>query len=306
MKQTTLQQATAPLSSPGLHTGHVTTVVLRPAAANTGIVIRRIDMNPAPEISVTANWVGDTSRNTTLEKEGVTVATVEHLLSALHALQVDNVYIDIDGDEVPILNGSAIYWVKAIQQAGIVEQEAEREYLSVTEPVYMQGCYEGVEYIALPCDEFRVTAIIDFKSQVIGKQVAEYRSSRDNYEEELASCRTFVFMHEIMPLLEAGLIKGGALENAIVFVDPPLTEEQIERVTSLFNLPREQYRVENGVLTINPYRYHNEPARHKLLDFIGDIRLVGKPVKGHFIIRCPGHKNNAAFAQLLRKQLMNE
>ncbi len=306
MKQTTLQQATVPLSSPGLHTGHITTVVLSPAPVNTGIVIRRIDITPMPEIPATADWVGDTSRNTTLEKDGYTVATVEHLLSALHALQVDNVYIDINGDEIPILNGSAIYWVKAIQQAGIVEQAAERKYLSVIEPIYMKGCYEGVEYIALPCDEFRVTAIIDFKSQVIGKQVAEYRSSQGDYVEELASCRTFVFMHEIMPLLEAGLIKGGALENAIVFVDPPLTEEQIDRVTTLFNLPREKYQVENGVLTINPYRYHNEPARHKLLDFIGDIRLVGKSVKGHFIIRCPGHKNNAAFAQMLRRQLRSE
>ncbi len=289
-----------------MHTGHVTTVVLRPAPANTGLVIRRIDMNPMPEIPVVATWVGDTSRNTTLEKGGVTVATVEHLLSALHGLQVDNAYIDIDGDEVPILNGSAIYWVNAIRQAGIVEQEAEREYLAVAAPVYMKGSYEGVEYIALPDEEFRVTAIIDFKSGVIGKQVAEYRSSCDSYEEELASCRTFVFIHEIMPLLEAGLIKGGALENAIVFVDPPLSEEQIRRVTALFNLPREQYQVENGVLTINPYRYHSEPARHKLLDFIGDIRLVGRPVKGHFIIRCPGHKNNAAFAQLLRKQLLGK
>ncbi len=293
------------MSSPGLHTGHVTTVKLCPAPPDTGVVIRRVDVNPAQEIPVLAEWVGDTSRNTTVEKNGYAVATVEHLLSALHGLQVDNVYIEINGDEIPILNGSAAYWVRAIQQAGIVELEAERQYLTVTEPIYMKGCYDGVEYIALPCDEFRVTAIIDFKSQVIGKQVAEYRSSQHNYVEELASCRTFVFMHEIMPLIDAGLIKGGALENAIVFVDPPLTEEQISRVTKLFNLPREQYEVENGVLKINPFRYHSEPARHKLLDFMGDILLVGKPVKGHFIIRCPGHKNNAAFAQLLRERLLN-
>lgn len=306
MKQTTLKNTTAPLSSPGLHTGHTTTVTIMPAAANTGIVFRRTDITPMQDIPVLADFVGDTSRNTTLHKDNLVVSTVEHLLSAINGMEVDNAVICINGDEVPILDGSAHYWVQAIKQAGIVELEEEREYLTITEPVYMDGSNDCVEYIALPSEEFRVTTIIDFKSQVIGKQVAEYRSSKDDYEQNVAPCRTFVFLHEILPLLEAGLIKGGDLSNAIVFVDPPLNEEQTKHVTRLFGCKPEDLKVVNGVLNTSPHRFNNEPARHKMLDFIGDILLVGKSIHGHFIIRCPGHKNNAVFAQLLRGKLLGK
>lgn len=277
-----------------------------PAAAGTGIVLRRTDLCPPQDIPVNADYVGDTSRNTTLQKGDVVVSTVEHLLSALHGMQVDNVIVCINGDEVPILDGSARYWVQVIQQAGVVELPAERVCLAVGEPVYMQGDKEGIEYIALPSSEFRVTTIIDFKSQVIGKQVAEYRSSMGAYDKEVAPCRTFVFLHEILPLLEVGLIKGGDLSNAIVFVDPPLSEAETAHVTQLFGCKPEDLTVSNGVLNTCPHRYNNEPARHKMLDFIGDIMLVGQPVQGHFIIRCPGHKNNAVFAKLLRQQFGQE
>ncbi len=303
MNQTTLHKATAPLSSPGLHTGHTNIVALHPAPVNTGIVFRRIDLDPFVEIPVNVDRVCDTSRNTTLRQGDVSIATIEHVLSALTGLHVDNCVVEINGDEVPILDGSAHYWVQAIQQAGIQQQDAPRRYLQVTKPLTMLGNKEGVEYIALPSDEFRVTAIIDFKSRVIGKQVAEFRSSNDDYIPEISSCRTFVFLHEILPLLEAGLIKGGALSNAIVFVEQSLSDEQKNHLADLFGNQVKELKVENGVLNTSPHRFNNEPARHKLLDFMGDIRLLGCPVKGHFIIRCPGHKNNADFCKFLLQQL---
>lgn len=303
MNQTTLHKDAAPLSGPGLHTGHTTIVTLHPAPANTGIVFRRIDLKTVVEIPANVTMVCDTSRNTTLRNGDVSIATIEHLLSALNGLHVDNCYVDINGDEVPILDGSAHYWVQTIQQAGIEQLETPRQYLQVIKTLTMLGDKEGVEYIALPSDEFRVTTIIDFKSRVIGKQVAEFRGSNDDYIPELSSCRTFVFLHEILPLLEAGFIKGGALSNAIVFVDPPLNDEKMTHLADLFGDQVKELKVENGVLNTSPHRYNNEPARHKLLDFIGDISLLGRPVKGHFIIRCPGHKNNAEFCKFLLRQL---
>ena len=303
MKQTTLAQPTQALSSPGLHTGHVTHVVMRPAPPDTGIVLRRVDLAPAVDIPVLAGYVSDTSRNTTMAKDGASVATVEHILSALNGMGVDNAIVEIDGDEAPILDGSAQHWAQALRQAGVAQQQREREPLSLPGIVAMQGDKEGVEYIALPSDEFRVTTIIDFKSRVVGKQVAEYRRSQSDYLSEVASCRTFVFLHEIMPLLEAGLIKGGDLSNAIVIVDPPLDPAKTEHLAQLVGRHAADLKVENGVLNTSPHRFNNEPARHKMLDFMGDILLVGRPVNAHFIIRCPGHKNNAVFAALLRKTL---
>lgn len=306
MKQTTLAKPTTPLSSPGLHTGHVTHAVMLPAPANTGVVLRRTDLCPPVDIPVLAENVSDTARNTTLQKDGATMATVEHLLSALNGLGVDNAIVEVDGDEAPILDGSATYWTQVILQAGITELDEERHALDLPGIVSMQGDKDGVEYIAMPSNEFRVTTIIDFKSRVIGKQVAEYRRSQGDYASEVAPCRTFVFLHEIMPLLEAGLIKGGDLSNAIVIVDPPLEPEKTEHLAQLVGRHAAELKVENGILNTAPHRFNNEPARHKMLDFIGDILLVGRPINAHFIIRCPGHKNNAAFAALLRKTLRLE
>ncbi|MDY5969134.1 MAG: UDP-3-O-acyl-N-acetylglucosamine deacetylase [Bacteroidales bacterium] len=303
MKQTTLAKPTTPLSSTGLHTGHMAQATLLPASANTGIVLRRTDLFPPVDIPVLADNVGDTARNTTLQKNGASVATVEHILSALNGMQVDNAIVEVNGPEAPILDGSAALWTQAISHAGIIELDEERRCLMLPANIYMTGDREGVEYIALPSNEFRVTAIIDFNSHVIGKQVAEFRRSQNDYAVELAPCRTFVFLHEIMPLLEAGLIKGGDLTNAIIVVDPPLDSDKTERLAQLVGRHAADLKVEKGILNTSPHRFNNELARHKLLDFLGDILLAGHPINAHFIIRCPGHKNNATFAALLRKTL---
>ena len=286
------------LSGRGLHTGSVCHVTLTPAAENTGIVFRRTDVNPPVDIPALATLVGSTSRNTTLCQGSLQISTVEHLLSALHGLRVDNVLICIDGAEVPILDGSAKMWVDAIQQVGLQMQQAERRYFSIKEPIYMVGDNDNVEYIAMPDNDFRVTTIIDFPDTIIGKQVAELNSF-DEYATEVAQCRTFVFLHEIAPLLAGGLIKGGDLDNALVFVGKPLEPMQTEILSRIFQRNPEEITVTGGVLnTCQPY-FSNEPARHKMLDFIGDIALIGAPVKGHFIIKCPGHKSNANFARML-------
>lgn len=296
--QTTLKNRFT-LSGRGLHTGKNVTVTLCPAAPNTGILYRRMDVEPAVEIPVRADLVVDTARGTTLGMNGLRISTGEHLHAALHGLQVDNVLIEIDGEEVPILDGSAKPWVEGIQKAGLEEQEAERKYFTLREPISMGGTGDGIEYIAMPSDQFRVTTIIDFKSDVIGKQVAEIQGY-DSFAEEISRCRTFVFLHEILQLLQFNLIKGGDLDNALVFVDHPLVKDHAEALAKIYGKKMGSFKVENGVLnTVKPY-YPNEPARHKLLDFMGDILLVGCPIKAHFIIKCPGHKSNVAFAQFMR------
>lgn len=295
-KQTTLQSNTT-LSGPGLHTGKFVTATLCPAAENSGIVFRRTDLSPAIEIAALADKVSDTARGTTLCHEGAKIATLEHLMAALHALGVDNVLVEIDGEEVPILDGSARPWVEAIKKAGIKTLDAEREYYKITETI-VAGSPDATWYKAEPADDFQVKAYIEFPSQAIGKQEAEL-TSFEGFENEIAPCRTFVFLHEIAPLLENNLIKGGALDNALVFVDHALEPAQAEKLAKIYNTDPSSLRVNNGVLnTVEPY-FPNEPARHKLLDFVGDILLTGVRLKGHFIIKCPGHKANTMFANMI-------
>ncbi|MCQ2278377.1 MAG: UDP-3-O-acyl-N-acetylglucosamine deacetylase [Bacteroidales bacterium] len=291
--QTTLEN-TVTLAGPGLHTGKMVEVTLKPAQANTGILFRRTDLNPIVDIPALTSSVGETSRSTAITRDNATVCTIEHLMSALHGLSVDNVIAEINGPEVPILDGSARPWVEAIKKAGKAELDAPRSFVVVTEKVEMA---EGSSrYLAEPADDFMVRCIVDFPSPAIGHQEAAFTTG-DNYIEQVAPCRTFVFLHEIEPLLANNLIKGGALDNALVFVDHPLAPEQAERLGKVYGKDPNSFQVKNGVLnTVQPY-FPNEPARHKLLDFIGDILLVGAPLKGHFTIECPGHKNNVAFAQ---------
>src|SRR5574344_287403 len=303
-KQTTLTNSIA-LSGRGPHTGQEVQVTLCPAPANHGIIFRRVDVTPQVDLPALATLVSETARGTTLSVSGTRVATVEHLLSALHGLGIDNVLAEVSGEEIPILDGSARPWVEAIQQAGVTVLNADRHYYTIHETITMEDAANGVEYIALPCDDFRVTAIIDFKSAVIGKQVAEMDAYSD-YASQVAPCRTFVFLHEIEPLLAGNLIKGGDIDNALVFVDKPLAPDQAERLAMIYNQNVGTIKVNNGVLnTVEPY-FCNEPARHKMLDFIGDIALTGIHLHGHFIIRCPGHKNNVAFAQMLQHLIAQE
>lgn len=303
MEQQTTIKSTITLSGCGLHTGAQVSVTLRPACANQGIIFRRIDLDPMVDIPARAEYVSDTSRGTTLSIDNVRVATIEHLMSALHGMSVDNVIAEVTGEEIPILDGSARFWVDSIKNVGLDLLPAERRYYSISETInYVDPKDSNIEYTALPADDFKVTTLIDFKSAVIGKQIAEM-DGFEKYTTDVANCRTFVFLHEIAPLLDNNLIKGGALDNALIFVDHPLESQQAERLAKIYNKDVASLKVDNGVLnSVKPY-FRNEPARHKMLDFIGDIYLTGIRLKGHFIIKCPGHKANTNFAQILSQTI---
>ena len=300
--QTTIKEAFT-LAGPGLHLGGFNHATVRPAAANTGIRFRRCDLNPAVEIPAHADRVGGPDHGTTLKAADVPVATIEHLMSALHGMRIDNAIIDLDGPEVPILDGSARLWVEAIGRVGIVEQEAERRYYRLSQPVEWSDPQAGIVMRAEPADDFRIDSEIRFSSSLIGNQSATL-TDYGQYVSEFARCRTFVFLREVEMLLSLNLIKGGDLDNALVFVDKPLEQDEKERLAVLFGKDASGIQVRDGVLnTVVPY-YPNEPARHKLLDFMGDIALVGMPVKAHFHLVCPGHRANVALATKVRELML--
>lgn len=291
------------LSGPGLHTGRFTHATVKPAFADCGIIFKRTDVEGEKTIAALADNVADTNHGTTVAADGVSVSTIEHLMSALHGMRVDNAIVEIDGPEVPILDGSARLWVERICQSGIVQLNAERRYLCLTEPIEWSDAKSGILMKAEPADVFSVDCKIEFQSELIGSQSAQM-TGYDQYAAEIAKCRTFVFLREVEMLLAHNLIKGGDLDNALVFVDKPLGDEEKARLAALYNRDKDSIKVSNGVLnTIEPY-FTNEPARHKLLDFVGDIYLVGMPVKARFTIKCPGHHANVALAQTIRKSII--
>lgn len=301
-KQTTLN-GEIKLSGKGLHTGAFVNVTLKPAAADYGIAFKRIDLEGTPVIPALVSYVKDTSRGTTLSgKSGARVATIEHLLSALYGLKVDNVLVELDGEEIPILDGSPLFWVNEIKKVGIAEQDKERKYVSLKSQVVYTDNASGIEIVGIPADDFKVTAFIDYKTKVLGKQTASY-SEHEDYEQELAKCRTFVFLHEIEFLLKANLIKGGDVDNALIFVNKELDQESIDRLATLFNKDSNTIEVHEGILNNVQKHFDNEPARHKLLDFIGDLSLSGYKIKGHFFVTCPGHKSNVEFAKLIKTHI---
>lgn len=297
MKQTTLQKEFR-LTGPGLHTGRTVTVTVRPAPVDFGVSFRRTDrLNIVTQPALATN-VSETARGTTIGSGRHSIATIEHLMSALHGCQIDNAIVELDGGEVPILDGSARPWLQQICHVGICQQEAERKTFVFTEPLHFENKDTGSVYDVTPADDFSVDCIIDFPKSVIGHQEA-HLDSLAQYATEVAPCRTFVFLHEIEPLLHLNLIKGGSLDNALVYVNKELGCRQLRRLERTFHKDASQFRVHDGVLnTTDPY-YPNEPARHKLLDFVGDVRLVGQALQGHFTIYKPGHKANAAFSRYL-------
>lgn len=282
----------------GLHTGRTVTVTVRPAPPDFGIAFRRTDRFNIVTQRAQASNVSETKRGTTLGGGRHGVATIEHLMSALNGCELDNVLVELDGGEVPILDGSARPWMMQLARVGRVEQEAERKVLKIDEPLHFEHKQTGSVYEATPLEGFSVKCVIDFPGSVIGRQEATL-DSMEQYSQEIAPCRTFVFLHEIEPLLHLNLIKGGSLDNALVFVNKELGSRQLRRLERTFHKDASQFRVHDGVLnTTDPY-FANEPARHKLLDFIGDVRLAGLPLQGHFSIYKPGHKANVAFAGFL-------
>ena len=294
-KQQTLG-STISFSGKGLHTGVVVNMTVNPAADNTGIVFRRVDIEGQPTVPALCEYVTDTSRGTTIEKGEAKVSTIEHIVSALWSMGVDNAVIDIDGPETPIMDGSAREYVQRISEVGIVEQKANRKYYEVTEKQVYTIPDKGVAIIIYPDDEFTVSVHVDYNSKVIGNQYATLDIFND-YVENIAPCRTFVFLHELEPLLKMNLIKGGDLDNAIVVVENPVSDEQLEHLKRVFN--KDDIQVTGGYLNNLQLRSSNELARHKLLDLLGDFALLGMRIKGRVWASRPGHYANTEFMKQL-------
>jgi len=300
MQQTTIKGIVS-VAGIGLHTGRYVTLTFKPAPVNHGYRFQRIDLPEQPVVPADVKWVVSTNRGTTLKSGEAQVSTVEHVLSALTGLGVDNVLMEIDGPEMPIMDGTSMPFVGALQHIGLEVLEAERDYFIVTEPISYKDEVTGTELLALPADDFEVTVMIDFNSKVLGQQFAALHSLSD-YVEAIAPCRTFVFVHELEKLLDMGLIKGGDLENAIVIADRRMEAEELEVLAKKMNKPAIKIDSE-GVLNTVKLRFQNEPARHKLLDVIGDLALIGKPIRGKIVATKPGHTANVEFAKILKKQL---
>ncbi|MFA7687784.1 MAG: bifunctional UDP-3-O-[3-hydroxymyristoyl] N-acetylglucosamine deacetylase/3-hydroxyacyl-ACP dehydratase [Moheibacter sp.] len=289
------------LNGVGLHTGREVTMKLKPAPVNTGFVFVRTDLEGNPVVEADANYVTSTERGTTIEKKGVKIHTTEHLLAALTGMDLDNVIIEINNSEVPILDGSSKYFVEAIENAGIIEQEEDREYFVVKDIITYTDPETGSEITAIPADEYQVTTMVDFGTKVLGTQNASIKNLSE-FKSEIANARTFSFLHEIEYLLSAGLIKGGDLGNAIVYVDKEITPETKEKLCVAFKRDDVSIRP-NGVLDNITLHYPNEAARHKLLDVVGDLALVGTKLKAKIIANKPGHQINTNFAKKLSKHI---
>lgn len=289
------------ISGAGIHTGKSVTLRIKPADGNAGISFQRIDLPSKPVIKADVDNVVDTNRSTTLEANGGRVSTVEHLMAALTGMQIDNALIEIDGEEVPILDGSAGIFIEKLTGAGIQQQKEEKIYYKIHHNISLEDHNKKVEMVALPYDGYRINTLIDFNSKVLGTQHADLKKIED-FKSEIASCRTFCFFHELEALMDNNLIKGGDINNAIVVVDKPVDNEQVERISKIFN--KKDVKVsEAGILNNLTLRFPNEPARHKLLDVIGDLALVGYPFKAHIIANRPGHSTNIRFAKKIKEHI---
>lgn len=297
-KQHTLANEVS-LSGVGLHTGKEVLMTLKPAPINHGYAFVRTDLEGHPVIEADANYVVNTQRGTNLEKLGVKIHTSEHILSALVGMGVDNCIIELSGPEPPIMDGSAKYFVEAIDRVGVVEQDAVREEYVVKDIISFTDEKTGSEIIVMPADEYQVTTMVDFGTKVLGTQNATLKSIAD-FKSEIANARTFSFLHELEMLLDHGLIKGGDLNNAIVYVDKELSPETTEKLKVAFKKDSISIKP-NGILDNLTLHYPNEAARHKLLDVIGDLALVGMPIRGKIIANKPGHQVNTQFAKKLSK-----
>lgn len=284
----------------GLHTGKSAHMTLKPAAENTGIVFVRTDLEGQPQIPALAEYVSQTTRSTTITKDGVSVVTIEHIMSSLTGLGVDNAVIEIDNEEVPILDGSAKLYAEAIIADGLLTQDAERVYITLSEPVEFKDEKTGSFVRITPCEECSYDLTADFNSKVLGVQNARWDYSTD-YASQIAPCRTFVFFHEIAFLAANGLVKGGDVDNAIVIVEHPVTDEQVSQLSSLFNIPALKVN-ENGYLNNLVLHFPDECGRHKLLDLIGDLRLCGGFLQAKIEAYKPGHTINTQTAKIVRQK----
>lgn len=299
-KQNTLAGVIS-ISGKGLHTKSIVNLSILPAKPNTGIVFVRKDLDGNPSVPADVDFVTETSRGTTLEKGDAKVHTIEHLLSAIYGMQIDNAIVELDGPEIPILDGSAYPYVEAIEKIGIQNQEEKRNYYVITEPIRFNDPETGSEIIGLPDNQYSLSVMIDFNSKVLTPQGATFNES-DNFIEDISKARTFVFLHEVEYLYKNNLIQGGDLNNAIVFVENELSDSQKKSLSELLNIPSIEVNAGN-TLNNTTLNYTNEPARHKLLDLIGDLYLSGVRIKGRIIASKPGHKSNVNFAKLIKQHV---
>ena len=303
VKQKTIQNEVS-LTGVGLHTGKEVKMTFKPAPVNNGFTFVRVDLEGHPIIEADANYVVNTQRGTNLEKKGVKIQTSEHVLAAFIGCDVDNVIIELDASEPPIMDGSSKFFVEAIEKAGIVDQEAERKIYVVKEVISYTDEATGSEILVMPSDDYQVTAMVDFGTKVLGTQNATMKNIAD-FKSEIANSRTFSFLHELEALLENGLIKGGDLNNAIVYVDKEISESTMENLKVAFG--KDQISVKpNGILDNLTLHYPNEAARHKLLDVVGDLALIGTRIKGKVIANKPGHFVNTQFAKKMSKIIKTE
>jgi UDP-3-O-[3-hydroxymyristoyl] N-acetylglucosamine deacetylase/3-hydroxyacyl-[acyl-carrier-protein] dehydratase len=302
LKQHTIQKP-AKVSGVGLHTGAIVNMTFLPASPNHGFKFQRVDLEGQPIVEADVDNVIDTSRGTVLEKNGAKVHTCEHTLAALVGLQIDNVLIQLDGPEPPIMDGSSIEFIKILEDAGLEEQNALRNFFEIKEGIFHRDKAQEIELAALPLDDYRLTVMVDYQSSVLGSQYALLNDISD-FKKEIAHCRTFVFLHELEYLYNEGLIKGGSLDNAIILVDKnrEMSQADLDRLAKILNKPSIQVKAE-GILNNLELNFANEPARHKLLDVIGDLALVGRPLKGQIMAARPGHAANVALAKKIKQAI---
>ena len=293
-KQTTIKKQTT-LEGVGIHTGNKVKLTFKPATADFGYVFKRIDMMNQPEIEALSKYVVDTQRGTTLEKDGVKLKTIEHVLAALVGLEIDNVIIEINGEEPPILDGSSKYFVEALEGAGIKFLNKIRSEYIVKEVISYVDKKTGSEITVIPSDNYQITTMVDYDTKILGTQNATLNNLKE-FKENFSNARTFSFLHEIEMLLENNLIKGGDLNNAIVYVDKKISDETMDKLKKAFKKDKISVKP-NGILDNLNLHYQNEAARHKLLDVMGDLALIGKRIRGKVIAKKPGHKTNTTFAK---------
>jgi UDP-3-O-[3-hydroxymyristoyl] N-acetylglucosamine deacetylase/3-hydroxyacyl-[acyl-carrier-protein] dehydratase len=300
VQQRTIKQPVS-LSGVGLHTGSVSTMTFKPAPDNYGVRFRRIDLPGAPEVPADVDHVVDLSRGTTIELSGARVHTVEHVMAALVGLQVDNILIELDANEPPVLDGSAMPYVEALTNAGFERQESPKDYLIIDKTVHFHNEEKGVDIVALPTDDYRITVMVDYNNPALGSQHTGLFDLEREFVKEFAPCRTFCFLHEVEMLHSQGLIQGGTLNNAIVIVDRELNDTEVRRISEKLGIRESVILGAGGVVNNRPLYFKNEPARHKLLDLMGDLALIGVPLKAQILAARPGHASNIAFAKMIRK-----
>ena len=303
MKQTTLKGSFT-VSGKGLHTGQLSTATFKPADVNTGYVFKRMDLEGQPTIQALAEHVIETTRGTVIANKSnkeARVSTIEHAMAALYAAGIDNCLIEVNCGEVPILDGSAIQWCKEIEKVGIVEQEADKEYYVVKQRIKVVDKETGSSLIVLPDDDLSIDCMIEFDSPVLGNQFASLTDIRQ-FKEQIAGSRTFVFVREVQPLIQLNLIKGGDLDNAIVIYDQEMPQEELDKIADVVGVQHTNAS-KLGYINHKPLTHPNEPARHKLLDVLGDLALIGRPLKGRIIATRPGHTINTRLSNQIRKEL---